>query len=54
MYVPEIIKRIQPGGGNGFIGLHLFEKLLENGNRINLYIGGKCNTKHIISHYYFQ
>lgn len=51
-------KRIVVTGGAGFIGSHLCEKLLNEGNEIvcvdNFFTGTKDNIKHLISNPYFE
>lgn len=51
-------KRILVTGGAGFIGSHLCEKLLNEGNEIvcvdNFFTGTKDNIKHLISNPYFE
>lgn len=51
-------KRILVTGGAGFIGPHLCEKLLEQGNDIvcmdNLFTGQKDNIRHLMQNSYFE
>ena len=45
-------------GGAGFIGSHLCEKLLKNGNDVicldNYYTGSKKNIRHLMGNHYFE
>jgi UDP-glucuronate decarboxylase len=52
------MKRILVTGGAGFIGSHLCERLLNEGNDIicldNYFTGAKTNISHLINHKYFE
>ena len=52
------MKRILVTGGAGFIGSHLCERLLENGNEVicldNYFTGAKRNILHLIGKPYFE
>ena len=52
------MKRILITGGAGFLGSHLSERLLLEGNEIycldNLYTGDKKNISHLMSHPHFE
>ncbi|MCH8012613.1 MAG: SDR family oxidoreductase [Candidatus Marinimicrobia bacterium] len=52
------MKRILVTGGAGFIGSHLCERLLAEGNEVicvdNFYTGSKKNIEHLLDHHYFE
>jgi UDP-glucuronate decarboxylase len=52
------MKRILITGGAGFVGSHLCEKLLEEGNEIisldNYFTGSKQNIKHLLDNHNFE
>jgi len=52
------MKRILVTGGAGFIGTHLCERLLRNGNEVicldNFFTGSKQNILHLLDHPFFE
>ncbi len=51
-------KRIMVAGGAGFLGSHLCERLLNNGNEVlcvdNFFTGNKSNIAHLLSNAYYE
>ncbi|MDH7911507.1 UDP-glucuronic acid decarboxylase family protein [Winogradskyella sp. SYSU M77433] len=52
------MKRILITGGAGFVGSHLSERLLNEGNEVicldNYFTGSKRNIEHLMDHHYFE
>lgn len=52
------MKKILVTGGAGFLGSHLCERLLNEGNEVicadNFYTGSKSNVVHLLDHPYFE
>ena len=52
------MKKILITGGAGFLGSHLCERLLKEGNEVicadNFYTGSKSNVVHLLEHPYFE
>ena len=52
------MKRILVTGGSGFLGSHLCERLIQEGNEVlcvdNLFTGRKTNVHHLLDHKNFE
>ena len=51
-------KRVLVTGGTGFLGLHLYDRLLKDGNDVicvdNLFTGSKDNIRYLLDNPYFE
>lgn len=52
------MKRVLVTGGAGFLGSHLCDRLIQEGNDVicadNLFTGSKDNIRHLLSNPYFE